>query len=70
MSAVGSEEILQTGAPAAPGGWEPRQHRLRTSNGTGDGGEADWRVAVLPRPGRIVRRVWMDGEEWVPNRRE
>jgi hypothetical protein len=70
MSAVSSEESIETGAPESARGWAPRKHRLRTSDGTGDGGEADWQVAVLPRPGQIVRRVWMDGKEWFPNRRE
>jgi hypothetical protein len=70
MSAVDSEDIIDDDVLGSPGEWRSGTHELFTSNGTGDGGEASWRVAVLPRSDQIVRRIWMDEDEWVPNRRE
>src|SRR5262249_37434775 len=42
---------------------------LLTSNGTGDGDEAEWRVAVQVQPGLVTRDVWMDGQQWLPDGR-
>jgi hypothetical protein len=70
MSLTTSQDSTSTGAVTEMASWEGA-HRLRTSDGTGSGGDAEWRVTVFPRPvGRVKRRVWSDGEEWIPDRRE
>jgi hypothetical protein len=70
MSTVDSHEIIEIGAPGCTGAWKPKKDRLRTSDGTGGGDDAEWSVTVLFRSGRIVRRVWMDGREWTPHHRD
>jgi hypothetical protein len=67
MSAMDTEEIIETAETELPGGWRP--WKLPSSSGEGDGGEAVWRVAVQVRPGQIVRRVWMGEQEWVSDKR-
>jgi hypothetical protein len=69
MSLVNSDE-----GPGAEGGsatWKPSTYYLHTVNGTGTGGDVEWKVRLSPGPfGTVERRVWCDGEEWTPDERD
>jgi hypothetical protein len=62
--------VIEASALASEGGWGVQTAPAAHFQRHWDGGDATWKVEVLPRPGRIARRVWMNDDEWVPNRRE
>ena len=69
-SATDTQTMPLIAGQTGPAGWSPIEYSLYTSDGTGHGNDVRWSIRLAAEGSLISRRVWLDHEEWDPDKRD